>query len=433
MNNKKPAPSSAQAKKSKKSADSLNESSSLTSPSPSSVQKDYSRTPFKARKSARSDELATETTSPTKRVKTTDDDSLSSPTISKAITTSKPPTNRLGSKNVLLRAGQYSDALTTDVPKVNLSSLSTKSRITVRPSTLKFGFIGLGFMGQRILKNLLNSGHSITIWNRTSGKCAGFIEAGATSATTPADVVQAVDVVFSCLSDPKASKEIVFGPFGILSGLTSGKGYVELSGIDPETSNDISDAIVGRGARYLEAPLIVNGKQVAETGNATIVASGDKSLFDDCSTCFFNIAKQSFFLGHTPGAASKMNLIFSMLIGNIIGAVAESASLLGKPAGDQSADLQIRDFRDILKLSVINCPLIDSVCQKLEFGSCVAPEIPLNHLQKDLRLALQMSDENCQMLPITATTNEQYKHAKRNGLGEQDASSIYLKAKYGLS
>lgn len=401
----------------------------MTSPAPSSLQKDYSRTPFKSRKSARSDEIATETSSPTKRVKTNDDDSLSSPTISKAITTSKPPTSKYGAKNVLLRVGQYSDSLTTDVPKVNLSSISAKSR-TIRPSNLKFGFIGVGFMGQRILKNLLNSGHSVTIWNRTSSKCNGFIEAGALPAKTPADVVQTVDIVFSCLSDPKASKEIVFGPFGILSEMNSGKGYVELSSIDPETSNDISEAIIGRGGRYLEAPLIANGKQVTENGEATIVAAGDKSLYEDCSSCFQAIGKQAFFLGHQPGSASKMNLIFSMLIGNIVGAIAESASLLGR---NQQTELQMKDFRDILKLSVINCPLVDIVCEKLAQTTAACPEIPLNHLQKDLRLALEMSDEYNQMLPITATTNEQFKNAKKYGYGEQDASAIYLRSRYGLS
>lgn len=57
--------------------------------------------------------------------------------------------------------------------------MSAKSK-TIKASTLKFGFIGLGLMGQRIVKNLINSGHQVTIWNRTPNKCKDFENAGAT-------------------------------------------------------------------------------------------------------------------------------------------------------------------------------------------------------------------------------------------------------------
>ena len=40
----------------------------------------------------------------------------------------------------------------------------------IQPSSLKFGFLGLGIMGSGIVKNLLNSGHKVIVWNRTSEK-----------------------------------------------------------------------------------------------------------------------------------------------------------------------------------------------------------------------------------------------------------------------
>ena len=43
----------------------------------------------------------------------------------------------------------------------------------IQPSKLSFGFLGLGIMGSGIVKNLLNSGHTVTVWNRTVEKVRG--------------------------------------------------------------------------------------------------------------------------------------------------------------------------------------------------------------------------------------------------------------------
>ena len=64
----------------------------------------------------------------------------------------------------------------------------------IEPSRLNFGFLGLGIMGSGIVKNLLNSGHSVTVWNRTAEKRDEFVKAGAREALTPGDVVAESDI-----------------------------------------------------------------------------------------------------------------------------------------------------------------------------------------------------------------------------------------------
>lgn len=78
----------------------------------------------------------------------------------------------------------------------------------INPSSLKFGFLGLGVMGSGIVKNLINSGHKVVVWNRTFTKCRKFELAGAEVAPTPSDVIDKVDITFSCVSDPVAAKEV---------------------------------------------------------------------------------------------------------------------------------------------------------------------------------------------------------------------------------
>lgn len=337
----------------------------------------------------------------------------------------KSPT-KVGARNLLARTSQYLMDSNSDShanqSELDVGAVSAKNR-SIRASSLKFGFIGLGLMGQRLVKNLINSGHSVTIWNRTPGKCKEFTKAGATQATTPADVICASDITFSCLSDPHAVKEIVFGNCGVLSDIRSGKGYVELSTLDPDTNNDISEAIVTRGGRYLAASIISNGKQQAEEGNLTVVLAGDKTLFEDCSSCFEAMSNHTFYLGGAVGDASKMGLVISMLIGNMIGSLAESMALADRTGLSQ------KDLLEIFSLSPLNCATLLSKGKAMIEGG-FPTEMPLNHMQKDLRLALQLAEEFEHPLPITASTNEVFKHAKHLGYSDHDVAAVYIRSRF---
>lgn len=88
----------------------------------------------------------------------------------------------------------------------DLESNSAKSKVV--PSQLTFGFLGLGVMGSRIVKRLLEYGHAVIVWNRTSEKCHGFQNLGAIQVFSPAEVLEQAHITFSCVSDPAASKEV---------------------------------------------------------------------------------------------------------------------------------------------------------------------------------------------------------------------------------
>ncbi|CAG2063631.1 unnamed protein product, partial [Timema podura] len=126
--------------------------------------------------------------------------------------------------------------------------------------------------------------------------CRDFVNAGATQGQTPSDVIFAADVTFSCITNPDAAKELVFGNCGVLAEIKNSKGYVEMTGIDAETSRCIGEAIVSRGGRYLEAQ-IQGSKLQAELGTLVILAAGDHALYNDCQSCFTAMGKSSFFIG----------------------------------------------------------------------------------------------------------------------------------------
>lgn len=308
-----------------------------------------------------------------------------------------------------------------DIHSVTISQTQKLQNIVASAKT--FGFLGVGIMGSGIVKNLLNSGHKVIIWNRDPSKSRKLGEMGAEVAMTPCDVAEKVDIIFSCVSDPLVSKELVFGNCGILSSDQhfDGKGYVEMTGLDGDTSQDIADAIVTKGGRYLEAQ--IQGSRVqAEEGTLIILAAGDRSLFDECQSCFKAMGKNSFFLGDV-GNASKMYLVLQLFAGVTLGGLAESLALADR------AGLQTKDVLEVLELTTMSSAYINEKGKAMIHQAYHPPHHPLTHMQKDLRLGLSLSEQIDHAMPITAATNEVFKHAKRNGYSGHDVSAVYVKSR----
>ncbi|XP_045530005.1 putative oxidoreductase GLYR1 homolog isoform X2 [Pieris brassicae] len=316
-----------------------------------------------------------------------------------------------------------SNILRPETPPLDLENVSeTLLEKNIKASQMKFGFLGLGIMGSGIVKNLLNSGHKVLVWNRTAAKCKDFEKVGATIAVTPCDVVEEADITFSCVADPQAAKEMVFGNCGVLHCPTlEGKGYVEMTSIDSDTSHDIVEAISGKGGRYLEAQ-IQGSKTQAEEGTLIILAAGDRSLFDDCQSCFKAMSKNSFYLGDI-GNASKMNSVLQVVGGVSLAALAEGLALADR------AGLNQADLLDVLALTPLASPHL-ILKGRAMIESSYSTHQPLSHMQKDLKLALGLGDALEQSLPLTATTNEIFKHAKRLGYANHDVAAVYIRARF---
>ncbi|XP_037976405.1 putative oxidoreductase GLYR1 homolog isoform X4 [Plutella xylostella] len=316
-----------------------------------------------------------------------------------------------------------SNILRPDTPPLDLENVSeTLLEKNIQASQMTFGFLGLGIMGSGIVKNLLNSGHKVVVWNRTAAKCKDFEKVGATIAVTPCDVVEEADITFSCVADPQAAKEMVFGNCGVLHCASlEQKGYVEMTSIDADTSHDIVEAVGAKGGRYLEAQ-IQGSKTQAEEGTLILLAAGDRSLFDDCQSCFKAMSKNSFYLGDI-GNASKMNSVLQVVGGVSLAALAEGLALADR------AGLSQADLLDVLALTPLASPHL-ILKGRAMIESSYSTHQPLTHMQKDLKLALGLGDALEQSLPLTATTNEIFKHAKRLGYASHDVSAVYIRARF---
>src|SRR5438105_10748494 len=97
----------------------------------------------------------------------------------------------------------------------------------------KLGFVGLGAMGGRVTKRLLNAGHSVTGYNRTKSKAQWLLDAGMQWRDTPREIAESTDVVFTMVTNTDALQQVFGGPDGILAGLKAGKIDADMRTISP--------------------------------------------------------------------------------------------------------------------------------------------------------------------------------------------------------
>ena len=113
-------------------------------------------------------------------------------------------------------------------------------------------FIGLGKLGLPLAENLLKSGYSLDVHNRTADKAAGLVAQGARLADRPADAVTLGGVVVTMLWDHHATEEVVTSP-GFLAQLGVGGVPVGLCTGSPEGARRLAALHAEHGSVFVEA------------------------------------------------------------------------------------------------------------------------------------------------------------------------------------
>ena len=138
------------------------------------------------------------------------------------------------------------------------------------------GFVGLGVMGSRMVKRLLDAGHAVTGYNRTKAKSQWLLDAGMKWADTPRAAAQSADIIFSMVTNTEALKAVTGGPNGILAGLGAGKIYIDMSTVSPAASRTLAVEVAATGAQMLDAP-VSGSVTTLEEGKLSIMVGGDRS------------------------------------------------------------------------------------------------------------------------------------------------------------
>ena len=281
---------------------------------------------------------------------------------------------------------------------------------------MKIGFVGLGIMGSAMAKNLLKAGFEVTVWNRSTEASAPFSVLNATIADSPRAVAENVDVVIAMMATPDAVRAVRDGADGILAGLIPGKGYVDMSTVDADTSRESARLTHAAGALFLEGP-VAGSRKPAEDATLTIMAAGDRQLYDNALSVLNAMGSKILYLGDT-GNAARMKLANNLVMGGMLAALCEGMALASKSGLDTSQLL------DVLDSGAVSNPMFRLKGPVIAANKEFPAAFPLKHMQKDLRLALRLGEEVGQPLYATAIVNELFKSALAENLGDSDFAAV---------
>lgn len=120
---------------------------------------------------------------------------------------------------------------------------------------MRVGVAGLGKMGAAIAARLMECGHEVIVWNRSADKAKPLADAGAIVASSPADLAAQAEAIVTILTDAGAIDAVYRGASGLLSGDVTGKLFIEMSTVQPETEVALADLVRGKGAAFVECPV----------------------------------------------------------------------------------------------------------------------------------------------------------------------------------
>ena len=279
----------------------------------------------------------------------------------------------------------------------------------------KIGLVGIGILGEAVGLHLLESGHSITAYNRTKSKTSNLEKNGAIIVGTPKNVAESSELVITCVKDADAVEQILFSQNGIVAGKHDDLTVAEMSTINPSSAIQNSKRLGEEGINSLEIP-VMGGPNVAIHGQLVLMASGDRDVFDKYKEVFDTIANKTFFLGKS-GSAHSIKIAMNLQISLLALALSEGITLTRKAGFDPEK------FLEILNSTYFKTGMSENKAHKM-IKNEFEPTFTLKNLKKDLDIITETAKEFGAVLPMAERANEIYAEAVKAGFGEIDYTGI---------
>ena len=263
-------------------------------------------------------------------------------------------------------------------------------------SPLRLGWIGVGRMGDAMVRRLLAAGSDVAVFNRTRSKAEPLAELGAKVVDTVAELSDR-DIVFTMVANPEALADVMFSADGLLSGTGAPQIIVDCSTVSADMSERVRTAAAAVGADLLAAPVSGNPK-VAKAGRLTIAASGPPDAYERALPYLRQLGAGVTYVGSTE-QARLVKICHNLFLGVVAQSLAEITVLAEKGGIPRSA------FLGFLNNSVLGSQFTrykTPAFVNLDYSATFTPPL----LRKDLELGLDAARELSVSMPVVALVHQ---------------------------
>lgn len=280
---------------------------------------------------------------------------------------------------------------------------------------MKLAFCGLGNMGRAFAGRALETGHAVTVWNRSGGRADGLVKAGAEEADSPAAAAKDADVVFVIVTDDRAALQVILGEGSnddpVVAGIGRDAHVANISTVSPAAARRLAEE--GPAGRVLDTPILGSPTAISD-GKGRFLVGGPEPAYDAVKPALDDLAAEVVYCGPAATGAT-MKLASNLLLIAGVTALAEAVEIArGHGVDDEHLTAALKGG------------LVMSPAMQLRLSSLLDPEHPgwfgPELARKDVGLATELAEQaklSARVAPATAALLDRV-----TGQGWNDFSAV---------
>lgn len=280
------------------------------------------------------------------------------------------------------------------------------------------GFIGTGFMGVSMVRNLMKAGFQVSIFTRTKAKAEELIAEGAQWCDSIEELAQNKDAVITIVGYPQDVEEVYFQK--LLPSITPHTYLIDMTTSSPELAQRIYQAAKEKQAYALDAP-VSGGKIGAKNGTLSIMVGGEQKAFEACMTLFEAMGKMISLVGG-PGAGQIAKAANQTAIAGTLAGLCEAITLVRK------AGVEPQKVMDVISGGAAGSFQLNHNAKPI-INDDMSPTFYLKHYVKDLKIALHSAESNHANLPVLSTVLHLFEELENEGEGDYGIQALIHKYK----
>ena len=273
------------------------------------------------------------------------------------------------------------------------------------------GFIGLGFMGHGMAKNIRKAGYELYVRGRSNrAPVESLLSIGAKEASSPKAMAEKCDIIHICLSNSEQIEATLRGPDGILAGARPGLVVIDASTANPTSTEALAKELAAKGGHFVDAPL--GGTPVqAEAGQLSAMVGCDEAVFEQIRPIIACWAAKTTRIGPV-GSGHKMKLLMNF-ISLSYGALFSEVVVLGSKVG-----ISPQTIRDVISPSRMGNGFFETFMAYVVDRDRDAHKFSIANAAKDLRYLNDMASEANVMNIMAGAAKHYYTHVEATGHAE---------------
>ena len=280
---------------------------------------------------------------------------------------------------------------------------------------MKIGFIGVGVMGNGMVKNLLQHGFEVNAYTRTRAKALEALDAGAVWRENVADCVRDADAVITIVGFPPDVEEVYFGEKGIIANARPGTLVIDMTTTSPRLAQRIYTEAADKGLPALDAP-VSGGDTGARAGTLAIMVGGDREAFERAMPIFEAMGKSIRYMG-PAGSGQHTKMANQIAIAGTLAGACEAVAYA------RAVGLDVDEMLSAISGGAAGSWQLSNNGPKSAHGD-FAPGFFIKHFIKDMTLADGEARARDLPMPVLERVRAMFRALEAQGYGDEGTQAL---------